>query len=47
METGLSENSPLSLTSFAFGARRRNVTVRSARTSGDTTGMGGGCEKLH
>src|ERR1700721_2028805 len=28
-------------TLFAFGARKRNVTVLSARTSGDTRGAGG------
>src|SRR6266566_3729789 len=31
-------HSPDTLTSFAFGARKRNVTVRSEWTSGDTSG---------
>src|ERR1700682_2230105 len=30
--------SPDIFTSFAFGARKRNVTVRSGWTSGDTSG---------
>src|SRR5213594_921754 len=31
---------PLSITSEAFGARRRNVTVRSGWISGDRNGVG-------
>src|SRR5262245_54057456 len=31
---------PLSVTSEAFGARRRNVTVRSGWTSGERNGVG-------
>src|SRR6266702_1806265 len=31
-------HSPATLTSFAFGARKRNVTLRSGWTSGDTSG---------
>src|SRR6185503_11578789 len=33
---------PVTATSLAFGARRRNVTRRSAETSGDFTGAADG-----
>jgi hypothetical protein len=36
-------SSPDSVTCFAFGAIIRNVIVRSAWTSGETTAIGGGC----
>src|SRR5438105_13951806 len=41
MGKGLLEPSMETATSFALGARKRNVTLRSAWTSGETSG--GGC----
>ena len=44
-EAGVASQSPVSVTVVACGARMRNVTVRSGRTSGETSVSAGACPR--